>query len=599
MAAGTVLVSSLTTGTPVAVDVVGGVDYQRVKLVGGSASDTVGVPATTADPGAGEAGLVVRQVPGVSVLAQVTGAVGISSMPAITGNVGVSGAVSISAMPAVTGNVGVSGAVSISAMPAVTGNVGVSGVVSVSGLVGVSVTISGMVVTNTGTQAVGGTVNVSGVTPVLTQQTNVATGIPVWLVGGQTATGVPVMVSVTTGAVVTLAGVAGVTNTGTQVVTLATAGIVSIIPGVSVTISGLVVTNTGTQVVSLATGGIVTLVGIVPVTVSGITAAATQQTKLVAGLPVWIAGGQDSISGVPLIVTGTGLIVTNTGTQVVSLATGGVVTMVGTVPASIAGITVAATQQTFHVAGLPVWLAGGQDSVSGIPVIVTGTGLIMTNTGTQPVTVSGITAAATQQTFHAAGLPVWIIGGQDSVSGFPVLVSVSAEPAVNTQVATAGALCWLAPTQTLAPVSIIRPGGQVLMIATNTSVLATSTSQMALLSVLFDAYTTTQLVSGYTVRAPLAFTGVTIVYSATSVTATSIGMALWVTTSGVSITSGALPIWSTVFAGTTGNAVVTTCNFPNTILLPAGGVMGFAVYRVTSATTTANYALTMTGQYAT
>ncbi len=118
-----------------------------------------------------------------------------------------------------------------------------------------------------------------------------------------------------------------------------------------------------------------------------------------------------------------------------------------------------------------------------------------------------------------------------------------------------------------------------------------------LMSVLFDAYTSSQLVSGYTVRAPLQITGLTMVYSGTSITASSVILAVFATTSGVSLTAGATPIYSTVFATFTGAAITTTLNFPFTILLPAGGVFGLAVYRQTSLTVTINVAFTITAQY--
>jgi hypothetical protein len=88
------------------------------------------------------------------------------------------------------------------------------------------------------------------------------------------------------------------------------------------------------------------------------------------------------------------------------------------------------------------------------------------------------------------------------------------------------------------------------------------------------------------------------VYSATSITAVSVFLAIYATTSGVSLTSNqAVILWSTVFATFTGAAVLTTLNFPFTMVFPQGGVIGLAVYRSSSSTATLNIQFSMTAQY--
>ncbi len=222
----------------------------------------------------------------------------------------------------------------------------------------------------------------------------------------------------------------------------------------------------------------------------------------------------------------------------------------------------------------------------------------------QPVWMTPAYATSAAPSISALGEIVWLAGvtSADISTATPSATAtgmvVRAMPAYSTtaqpSVSATGQVMWMAGgTVQVVPIG----AGMVAMSVASTSVIATSTTQFMLMSVNFDQYTSSALVSGYTVRRPFAFTGITMVYSATSVTALSVFLAVYVTTSGVSLTSNAMVLWSTVFPTMTGAAVVTALVFPNTILLPGGGVMGLAVYRSVSATVTANVAFSVTGTY--
>src|SRR4051794_23070447 len=95
MASDGVYVSSQTTGVLVACESIGSKEYQQVKLIDGAASQTTPIAATSGAPAASSVGLIVAVKPGVSVQAQVSGAVAISTMPAVSGTVTVNGSVAL------------------------------------------------------------------------------------------------------------------------------------------------------------------------------------------------------------------------------------------------------------------------------------------------------------------------------------------------------------------------------------------------------------------------------------------------------------------------------------------------------------------------
>ncbi len=483
---------------------------------------------------------------------------------------------------------------------------------------------------------------VSGVIASSVPATSIALGLPVWLVGGQTATGVPVLVSISSQPAVitqvaTSGGIAWLAPTQTMSVTVV--NVVSVTgTSLNVVVSGIVsVTGTSLNVV---VSGIVSVTGTSlnvvvsgPVSVSAIVSIAISTNFLTTagpsvaapGLMVWIAGGQSS-TAVPVVVTGT--VTAGAGTTVVSISgvaatvgppsvamsgipmwivggqsstafpvviTGTVTAGAGTTVISISAIAATTAGPSISMTGIPVWIAGGQSSTA-VPVVITGT---VQGTMTATVTVSGAVAAVTTQS-SVSGCPVWLAPTQT--------VQISAIVPAVTQANTTGFPVWLAPTQTITALvsgtvqvsgTILGKGGMVIMTVTQSSIIITSTTQFMIMTVPFDSYTSTVLVSGYTIRGggALQFTAITMIYTAASVTASSLAVAIYATTSGVSLTVGAVQLWSTVFPTLTGAAILTVLSMPYTMVLPAGGVMGIAVWRSSSATTTISVAFTLVAQY--
>ncbi len=435
---------------------------------------------------------------------------------------------------------------------------------------------------------------VAGVVASSVPATSVALGLPVWIVGGQTATGVPVLVShsavvaaatqlATTGIPIWLAPTQ--TLAPVQISTSQTIGtIITVIglPAVSVSASAVL----GTVI---AVSALSTIINTIPVSVShpafsGVIASSVQPTSVALGVPVWIVGGQTA-TGFPVLVSAS-----------------------VSVSVSITGAAIATTTQS-PATGAIVWFAPTQ-TLAPIQISTSQTiGTVVTVLGAVLVSHSAVVAAVTQA--NTTGVPIWLAPTQTLGP-----VQISSIVAAVTQAVTTGVPVWLCPTQTVQItipasqtigtivtvlgtqlVSLARPAGAVLMSVTGTSVIATSTTQFMLITVPFDAYTSSQPGSGYTIRAPFQITGISMTYSGTSVTALSVFLAVYVTTSGVALTSNGVPLWTTIFPTFTGAGVATTLNFPFTMLLPQGGVMGLAVYRSSSATITLNVAFTMTGQY--
>ena len=241
-----VLVTSLTSGISIAAEGIGGVEYQRVKLVGGSIGDTTPVPAVTSQPAAASPGLAVWVGnPGGTVVA--------SGTVSVSGNVAVSGTVSVSAMPAVSGTVSVNGSVSmsgtglVSVVPGLSVSAQISGTVSVSALPAISGTV-----TANGSVSLSGTGLVS-VVPGLSVSAVVSGTVSVLAGTISTLLGTAV-VSVVPGLSVSAQVLGSVSLSGTGVISGSVAisgtGLVSVVPGLSVSAQ-----VSGTVTVSNIAGG--------------------------------------------------------------------------------------------------------------------------------------------------------------------------------------------------------------------------------------------------------------------------------------------------------------------------------------------------------
>lgn len=450
-----VWVSSFTsaggTAVPIYCENIGGTNFvQAVKLVGGQAGSTQQIP------GDSNQGLYVQYssgyVPNVAV----------SSMPAVSGTVTVQGSVSVSGVAQVSGTVSVSGvadvAVSITGTTAGAGQAlqgstasvasGVFGLivrVADSAVVAGTVSIANLTTNVTGTVSLSGTGLVSvvpGVSVTIQQGASVslpglsgviassvpatsnAFGLPVWIVGGQTATGAPLMVTVTS----------------TALVSIVSTAIVSVVPGLSVSaqISGTV------SLVTVSTvGTLVTLLGTVAVNVvaggaggGSVTTAAPSISA--SGQVMWMAGGQGTtanpvyVSIVPSAQI-SGTITINNGASV-TIQQGASVSF----PA-VSGVVASSVPATSNAFGLPIFIVGGQ-TATGVPVMVTvtSTALVSVVGGASIATVSGtvnvnivagaagggsVTTAA--PSISATGQVIWVAGGQSSTAD-PVFVSVLA-----------------------------------------------------------------------------------------------------------------------------------------------------------------------------
>lgn len=413
-------------------------------------------------------------------------------------------------------------------------------------------------------------------------------------------------------------------------VTAAVSGTVSIVPTVltvntAATVAGASVTiQQGASVTAAVSGTVSIIPTVLTVNTAPTVAGASITIQQGASVSAVVSGTVSIVPGAS--ITGTvdigilasviAYIVSITGTTIVamkqpqgstaSLASGvfGMnVRVADSAIVAVSNVVPVTTQASVSVTGIPVWFSPSATvQVSGVIAAVTtqsaGTGglIWLAPTQTVIVQVSGIVPVTTQASVSVTGIPVWWNPSATiQVSGVVA--------AVTTQSNATGAAIWLCPTQTMtvtvgSSVIVVGRGGMVAATVTSTAVLATSTTQFMLMTVNFDQYTASALVSGYTVRQPFAMTGITVVYSATSVTVQSVVFAVYATTSGVSLTSaGAMIMWSTIFPTMTGAGVSTTLNFPATIVFPANGVIGLACYRVTSATTVANIAFTLAGQY--
>lgn len=334
------------TGISIAADEVGGAYYQRVKVV-------VGADGT------------------------VSGDVGPTNGMPVTGAVGVSGTVSVLGTVSVSGAVPVSGTITI--LPT-TLTVNTAATVA-----GASVTIQQGVSVSA---VVSGTVSVVDANITTAVPSVSATGGIMWIVGGQSTTAFPVVI---TGTVTAGAGTTVVSGT----ITVNTAATVA---GASVTI------QQGASV-SAVVSGTVSVLSIVPVT--------TQASVSVSGFPVWMnptqavvvntiaAGfsvnalvtGAVSISVLPAVSISVsavlGTIVTQLGTQMVSIAQTSV--SVAVIPTVSTIVTILGTQM--------VSMAQTSVSVAVVPTIstvVTVLGTVLMSQVGYLYTTTGVTTGTAQ-----------------------------------------------------------------------------------------------------------------------------------------------------------------------------------------------------------
>ena len=432
------------TGTTVAADLVLGDLYQRVKIVIGSDGTVLGdvdvtrpmpVSGTVSVSGPVQISGTVTAGAGTTVVS-LTGQAQVSGTVSISGAMGVSGSVSFLDIVPVTTQV----SVSVSGLPVwmnptqgvtilgvqsvntiVAGfsvNALVTGVVSVSVLPAVSISVSavlGTIVTVLGTQvvsvvpglsvlaSVNGTINVSGIVPVVTQASVSVSGWPVWM-------------NPTQG--VTILGVQSVNTiaAGFSVQALVTGAVsISVMPAVSISVSavlGTIVTQLGTQMVSIAQTSF--SMAALPTVNTIVTILGTQVVSVVPGLSVSAQVlGSVSISG----------------TALVTLVPGGTV--------NVSGILITATGVTTGTAQA-VWIMN--------PTTVTVT-IAGTTTGT--VSILNVIPVVTQASASVTGLPVWLAPSQ-TIGVFPkgdaIAFSFSVVSAATVAV---GALCdvaWLGTT---------------------------------------------------------------------------------------------------------------------------------------------------------
>lgn len=475
-----VIVNPSASYTVAAEDIGVSVEVQRIKVVlGTSGVDGGNVGLTNPMPVTGTvavpAGLSVSaQVSGtvtvsagVSVSAQVSGTVtaavpaGLSVSAVVSGTVTavVTGPVSVSAMPAVS--ISVSAALgtvitvlgtqvvtvvpglSVSAVVSGTVTAVVTGPVSISAMPAISVSVSavlGTVVTVLGTLAVNVVAGGAGGGSVTTAPPSVsASGQLVWIVGGQSTTAFPIVVTgtvtagagttvvsignivpVTTAASVSVTGLpvwlnptqAVVVNTiaaGFSVQALVTGPVsISAMPAISVSVSavlGTVVTVLGTVAVNVVAGG-----------AAPGTTAATQSA--ISAQVVWLAPTQTVSATVNTIAAGFSVQALVTGPVSISVmpavsisvsaALGTVITILGTQVVSVVpGLSVSAV-----VSGTVTAVVTGPVSISAMPAISISVsailGTVVTVLGTVLVSQAGLKFTTATPTVTETGPVVWL-----------------------------------------------------------------------------------------------------------------------------------------------------------------------------------------------
>lgn len=168
-------------------------------------------------------------------------AVNVSSIVPVTTQVSVSvsgvpvwflSGATVAIVPGVSVNALVTGVVSVSAMPAISGPVSISAIAA-SQILGTIIAVSALsTIVNTIPVSVSHPA-FSGVIASSVMATSVALGLPVWIVGGQTATGIPVLVTIASQTTV-ISGLVSVTGVSLSVVVSGAVSI-SAMPVVSAT----------------------------------------------------------------------------------------------------------------------------------------------------------------------------------------------------------------------------------------------------------------------------------------------------------------------------------------------------------------------------
>lgn len=286
---------------------------------------------------------------------------------------------------------------------------------------------------------------VSGVVASSVPATSNAFGMPVWIVGGQTATGAPVMV------------------------TVGSTALVSVVPGASVSIINVlntIVTQLGTQVVSVVPGVSVTI----------------QQGASVSA----VVSGTVTVSGAVMTTTqadATGILVWLAPTQTLSVAIGASTAVATTTQAAVTGAVVwLAPTQTVAALNTVVTVLGTQ-----IVSVVPGLSVSAVVSGT--VSVLNVVPVTTQASVSVTGIPVWWNPtAAVAISGGALAGAV----VTGTQLATSGQIIWLAPTQT-ASVAVI--GTAVVTLATGGTVAVLDVGRT---NVIFVVTSTTVGISGST-----------------------------------------------------------------------------------------------------
>lgn len=515
--ANNVIVNPSASYTVAAEDIGVSVEVQRVKVVIG----TAGVDG-------GNVGLTNPMPVTGAVSAQVSGAVSVSAMPAVSisvsailGTVGtVLGTVAVNvvaggagggsvttAPPSVSASgqlFWVAGGQSSTANPVfVSGSVAISGAVTAP-VITSQVNTTGMAVWLAPTQTIASilsTVNVAivagagGGGSVTTAVPNItATGQMVWVVGGQSTTAFPVVVTgtVTAGAGTTVVSIGNVVPVTTAASVSVTGLPVWLNPTQTVVVSGAISALTTAQA-SGVTGLLVWLAASQTMIISATaafstTALATTTQAAVTGAVVWLAPTQTvnatvntlaagfsvnalvtgvvSVSVLPAVSLSVsavlGTVITILGTQVVSVVPG------LSVLASISGVVPVTTAASVSVTGLPVWLnptqgvnalVSGPVSISAMPAISVSVsavlGTVVTLLGTVAVNVvagalGGGSVTTAVPNITASGQMVWIVGGQ-STTAFPVVVTGTVTAGAGTTVVSIGNVV---PVTTAASVSV-------------------------------------------------------------------------------------------------------------------------------------------------
>jgi hypothetical protein len=342
----------------------------------------------------------------------------------ISGTVTISNGASITIQQGASVSAVVSGTVTALLPGSTTGSSGMSGVLvwlGASQTIIVSTQVSGTVSVVAGlsvSAVVSGTVSISGALITTAVPSASATGLVIWVGGGQSTTAFPVVI---TGTVTAGAGTTVVSLTGSALVS----GTVTVSNGVTVNVSGILITTTGvttgtaqavwimnptTVTVTIAgtTTGTVSLLSIVPVV--------TQTSVSVSGIPIWFApGALVSISGTGVVSVVPGLSVSAVVSGTVTV--GGTLTTVNSI---LTIVTVLGTQIVSVVPGLSVSAV-----VSGTVTVpeIGRTQIMIVITST--VMLGGTTAAFTvyQGSIQTvAGVTVWVVPGGKTFRALNVAV---------------------------------------------------------------------------------------------------------------------------------------------------------------------------------